>query len=115
MGWASAGYIFDPVARELQTAGVPDSVRYKVCKILIDTLQNGDWDTEEESLGEFQDDPVIVKAFLDNDIPLWGTPEAWARWGRHDYDEDRTDLCRSSSCELPFSHLPHDRDYERFW
>jgi hypothetical protein len=31
---------------------------------LIAQLQEGDWDTEDESLDEFRDDPVIVAEFV---------------------------------------------------
>jgi hypothetical protein len=66
MGWASAGGIFDPVARELIASGADDDTRRKVCSILIGVLQGGDWDTERESLHEFADDPAIVQAFGEN-------------------------------------------------
>lgn len=70
MGWASAGDIFDPVARSLIDTGASDDVKRKVLGQLIAQLQDGDWDTEDESLGEFLDDPAIVAAFADHGITL---------------------------------------------
>lgn len=68
MGWASAGEIFNPVARAL-TNHVPDpEARQAVAATLIAALQAGDWDTEDESLEEFRDDPAIVAAFAENGI-----------------------------------------------
>jgi hypothetical protein len=63
MGWASAGDIFDPVARELIAAGTSDEIVLRVCVKLIETLQGGDWDTEDESRDEFLENPTIVEAF----------------------------------------------------
>lgn len=64
MGWASAGEIFDPVAAALIEAGASDDLKRRVLGKLIDTLQENDWDTEDESLSEFADDPVIVAEFV---------------------------------------------------
>ena len=33
-------------------------------------MQDGDWDTEDESLEQFKDDPAIVAAFADHDVYL---------------------------------------------
>lgn len=63
MGWASAGEIFDPVARAMIELGATDEMKIRVLGDLIGALQQGDWDTEDESLGELQDDPAIVEAF----------------------------------------------------
>lgn len=87
MGWASAGYIFDPVCEELIKAHMVPEVLTKVLTVLIKTLQNGDWDTEEESLGRFSDNPAVVKAFQNCDIYLWGTPEYDIRWGENSVSE----------------------------
>lgn len=70
MGWSSANSIFDPVARSLQDAGVPDATKRKVLGDLISGLQGGDWDTEDESLELFLDDPAIVSAFADSGVHL---------------------------------------------
>lgn len=68
MGWASAGQIFDPVARALIELGAPDDMKTRVLGDLIGALQDGDWDTEDESLEQFKDDPAIVAAFRDHDV-----------------------------------------------
>lgn len=68
MGWASAGSIFDPVAQALITAGATDDMKTTVLADLIRSLQDGDWDTESESLDQFKHDPAIVEAFRRNGV-----------------------------------------------
>lgn len=63
MGWSSANPIFENVANLLIHYDTCYELKYEICKSLIETLQGGDWDTEGESLGEFQDDEAIVAAF----------------------------------------------------
>ncbi|MFD4934471.1 hypothetical protein [Streptomyces virginiae] len=63
MGWGSAGNIFDPVARALVDAGVPEEQQEEVLTQVIRTLQEQDWDTEYDSLQDFRDKPGVVKAF----------------------------------------------------
>lgn len=65
MGWCSAGRYFEPVADKLIETGASDDTRYEVCKTLISALQEGDWDTEDESLGLYTEDEAIVRAFRD--------------------------------------------------
>lgn len=70
MGWNSAGDIFDPVAKALVDLNAPDDVKTRVLGDLIGALQDGDWDTEDESLEQFKNDPAIVAAFADHDVYL---------------------------------------------
>lgn len=70
MGWSGANSIFNPVARALVDAGADDTTKRKVLGDLIDGLQEGDWDTEDESLEDFLDDPAIVAAFHDHGVHL---------------------------------------------
>jgi hypothetical protein len=64
MGYASAGYaIFNPVMRELIALNASDEIKTQMAARLIAALQEADWDTEDESLEEFADDPAIVLAF----------------------------------------------------
>ncbi len=70
MGWASAGAIFDPVAKALVDLNAPDEVKIRVLGDLIGALQDGDWDTEDESLETFKDDPAIVEAFRLHDVTI---------------------------------------------
>lgn len=70
MGWASAGAIFDNVARSLQTAGACVTIKRQALGPLIDSLRDNDWDTEYESLEQFRDDPVIVDLFAQRGIHL---------------------------------------------
>lgn len=68
MGWASASYHFDVVADALIETGAPDAVKTAVCSALIKSLHAGDWDTDGESLGQYQGDPAIVQAFRENGV-----------------------------------------------
>jgi hypothetical protein len=70
MGWSSANRIFDPVARKLIEAGVDDTTLRETLRDLIRGLQEGDWDTEDESLEDFLDHPAVVSAFADRDVHL---------------------------------------------
>jgi hypothetical protein len=46
----------------------PDEMKTRVLGDLIGALQEGDWDTEDESLDEFRDDPAIVEAFRQHGV-----------------------------------------------
>jgi hypothetical protein len=70
MGWSSANSIFDPVARALIDAGADNETKTRVLGDLINGLQDGDWDTEDESLERFVNDPAIVQAFANNGVHL---------------------------------------------
>ncbi|MEV0556281.1 hypothetical protein AB0I27_22865 [Streptomyces sp. NPDC050597] len=70
MGWSSANSIFNPVAKALIDTGATDDVKRKVLGDLIGGLQDGDWDTEDESLEDFLHDPAIVQAFADKNVHL---------------------------------------------
>jgi hypothetical protein len=87
MGWNSAGGIFDPVCAALQKSFLVPEARQKILVTLISALQDNDWDTEGESLAEFQDDPVVVKAFAECDVFLWGTPEYDHAYGENSVEE----------------------------
>lgn len=80
MGWASGGNVFDPVARSLVDCGADDATKRKVLGKLIDTLRDADWDTCNESLEEFEDDPAIVQAFRDNGVILYCNVNKGALW-----------------------------------
>jgi hypothetical protein len=66
MGWASAGSIFDPVADAMIRTGVAGEQMTEVLSVLIKALHDGDWDTDGESLGQYEDHPAIVEAFRRN-------------------------------------------------
>lgn len=68
MGWASAGAIFDPVAKAMVELKAPDEMKTRVLSDLIGALQDGDWDTESESLDQFEGDPAIVEAFRQHGV-----------------------------------------------
>ena len=68
MGWASAGDIFDPVAEALVRCHIDYDDAVRILSTLIEKLQEGDWDTEHESLGNFRQWPEVVEAFRQNGI-----------------------------------------------
>lgn len=70
MGWSSANEIFDPVAQALIDLGATDETKTRVLGTLIKNLQDGDWDTEDESLERFRKDPAIVAAFAEHGVDL---------------------------------------------
>lgn len=74
MGWASAGLIFNNVARSLIAASASEDIKRHTLGVLIDDLRDGDWDTEDESLEEFQHDAVIVDLFAQRGIHLATDP-----------------------------------------
>ncbi|WP_435113326.1 DUF6011 domain-containing protein [Nocardiopsis synnemataformans] len=70
MGWAAGSDVFNRVARALIDQGADDDTKRIVLDPLIGALQDADWDTEDESLDEFRDDPLIVEMFAAHGIPL---------------------------------------------
>jgi hypothetical protein len=80
MGWSSANEIFDPVVQAMVEAAVGTAATTRVLTVLIKALQDGDWDTEDESLELFKDYPAVVEAFRRNGVP-----------GSDDYDQEEGD------------------------
>lgn len=80
MGWASASYIFDSVAKPLidqvSAGSCTPEAGTEILKPLIGQLLMGDWDTYEEEWGEYKHIPFIRDA-LEDTIPDIGK-----------YDED---------------------------
>lgn len=68
MGWAGGNEIFDPVARKAQELRLSARQRTELLAVLIYEMQMRDWDTEGESLGEFQGDEAVVEAFRQNQV-----------------------------------------------
>jgi hypothetical protein len=98
MGWASAGQIFNPVAQALIDCGASDEMKTTVLAKLINQLQEGDWDTADESLDEFKHDPAIVAAFRQNRVII----ECGAGSGSADGSLD---------CVLEAGHTGEHRDF----
>lgn len=63
MGWNTANEIFDPVAQAMIDEQCSYSDKVRVLGVLIASLRELDWDTEDESLDAFRDDEAIVEAF----------------------------------------------------
>ncbi len=85
MGWASAGGIFDPMAQALIDLKASVEMKRTLLVKLIRVLRDGNWDTEDESLGMFRHDPTVVSAFY---TALGGYELEGKCEGRIDYDED---------------------------
>ncbi len=81
MGWNSAGDIFDPVCtlivEAVEAESIPVETATKVLAKLIERLQDGDWDVEDESLEQFVDYPFVVEAFKTQGVEVqdWMLPE----------------------------------------
>jgi hypothetical protein len=72
MGWSSGSEIMGEIIHALDKTKIPDGTRFKLYKRLIPALQNQDWDTEDECMGE---DPQYDKA-LRSLHPEWFRDEA---------------------------------------
>lgn len=66
MGWASAGEIFDATAhvvlRKYEDSNIDFEQAVEILGVLARKLRDGDCDTEDESVWEFQKHPVILAA-----------------------------------------------------
>jgi hypothetical protein len=89
-------------------AGASEDVQYEVCKALISSLQDGDWDTAGEVVGEYEEHPAIVRAFRANNVILTCTSE---------YREDSEDRQQWFNCDLEQKHTEDHEDtyYHRKW
>lgn len=109
MGWASAGSIFDPIAQALIELNATDEMKRRVLGRLIDVLSDGDWDTQDESMDAFRDDPTIIALFMQhghrNEID-WRT-EAQVAWDNGRWLANCRD-CRISLGEAT-GHEGHDQ------
>lgn len=63
MGWNSANPIFDETARAVLNANIGSEKTTDILTVLIDQLRDGDWDTLDESINEFRDEPAVIAAF----------------------------------------------------
>lgn len=118
MGWASAGGIFDPVAQALIDLEASDEIKRGVLGALITALQEGDWDTEDESYHEFRDDPMIVALFVERGVydRIDGSPEGILSV---DWDEPAVWVLSCEKCgeldqSLALDAVGHD-ELVRFW
>lgn len=72
MGWSRGDDVFNHVAQKLIDERVDGRTKRICLGALIEGLKHADWDTEDESLWEFRDDPVIVAVFAEHGITLDG-------------------------------------------
>jgi len=74
MGWNTGNDVFDPVCKFLiagvQQRSIKEWQAEEILVVLIEALQESDWDTENESLDEFKEYPYVVNAFRRREIPL---------------------------------------------
>ena len=130
MGWNSGNEIFDPVAQTLIDLEVTDAVKSKVLYVLMDALQENDWDTEDESLERFKNDPAIVQIFhqhgIDTEEEDWEehnvyyapdkfglTIVAEVDW-RGDYEFDKLVVFQDAQSNLYYGHDSCPRPFENF-
>lgn len=107
MGWAGGTEAFDHVAdqlvREVSLGNVTEGAAERIAKYLIQALQHRGWDTEGESLGEYQHLPWMVDAFKFNEVYL--SCEVTA-------ELDTVDNWVLVACSLPRGHLINHYDEE---
>lgn len=65
MGWCSATEIFDVVVGEILHPGLD---KEGIIKLLIETLENNDWDCHQDSV--YYDNPIVQK-ILKELHPRW--------------------------------------------
>lgn len=86
MGWASAGRIFDPVAKTVieavESGDMYSGTGVAILETLARNLSHGDWDTWDESLRELKDHPLVVSAFKRADLLACEDPDS--RWDHED-------------------------------
>ena len=67
MGWASGSGVFDAIFKPLQElydeGNMPAETLKSVAKIVTETFEDCDWDTEDESLETFEGCDPIIEAF----------------------------------------------------
>ncbi len=68
MGWSSTNDMFDLVAQTLSDLKATPDTKREVLGMMIKRLRDMDWDTCDESLEKFANDPAVVQAFADNEI-----------------------------------------------
>lgn len=68
MGWNTAGEIFNPVASAICKTDLSDGKKTEILERLIWALQDGDWDTEDESVEIFMNEPAVIQAFRNRGV-----------------------------------------------
>jgi hypothetical protein len=110
MGWSGGDDIVDPVIRYLVNAvhhgPMPTEDAYGVLAVLIRACQGRDWDTEEETLGEWRYIPWVVRAFA--------KCEVYCRCGETAFlqDDETTPFGQNVECGLPQGHTVDHFDDE---
>lgn len=76
MGWCSATEIFDKVLAEIIDTDLPEENQERVVRVLIDALEEGDWDCQQDS--SYYDHPFVREIFED----------LHPDWFRDEYDDE---------------------------
>lgn len=67
MGWGSAGKIIEPMIKfgiaAVESEEMSEETATNMLVPVIQELQESDWDTEDETLGDFLDHAWVVRAF----------------------------------------------------
>lgn len=83
MGWNTANDIVDPqirlLVKRVENDEVEEAVAQELLVTLIKTCQDGDWDTEDETLELFTHVPWVVRAFKSCDVTLTDAGELPSR------------------------------------
>lgn len=74
MGWCSGTEIFDKVLKEVINTDLPAENKDRIVRVLIDALEDGDWDCQADS--RYYKHPIVQHAMRDLH-PDWFTDE-WA-------------------------------------
>lgn len=68
MGWCSGTDVFDPVVATVLETDIPEGAKREIIKSLIDALEDGDWDCQDDSF--YMDNP-IVRSVMRELHPSW--------------------------------------------
>lgn len=63
MGWCSGTDIFDPVAKFVIYSDLSEQRKYDILHVLIEALENHDWDCEQDS--RYWSNPIVQRVMAD--------------------------------------------------
>ena len=63
MGWSGGNTVFDPMCWDILHSSMGVKEQGRMLVKLIKSLQELDWDTEDESLSRFHPNPLVTEVF----------------------------------------------------
>lgn len=76
MGWAGGSSIFEPVADAVvSSSGMDGETRRRILVALIQALRYSDWDTVDDVIGGYTDNPDVMAAFAECGLTFDGEDE----------------------------------------